>query len=87
MFNNLDNNNVNIITTSKSNKKQRKIYCVICYPKIQLNLVNEEECRWRCPRCKNDYQILEDNNSGGDHYQKKMSSCQVMTMMMKVLVC
>jgi hypothetical protein len=56
------NDNVNIIDTS-SKSKNRKLNCVICYPKVELILVNEEEFRWKCPRCKNDYQIL-DNNDG-----------------------
>jgi hypothetical protein len=66
MYNNIIDNNCNSIfikTNSKSKNKNRKINCVICFPKVQLDLVNEEECKWRCPRCKNDYQILED---GGD---------------------
>jgi hypothetical protein len=49
-------NNANIIDTSNRNKK--RIFCVICFPKVQLNLVNAEEFRYKCPRCKNDYQIL-----------------------------
>jgi hypothetical protein len=61
MYNNIDNNAI-FIDTKSSKRKRRKINCVLCFPKVQLNLVNEEECKWRCPRCKNDYQILE--NSG-----------------------
>ena len=57
------NDNYNIITTNSKSNNRRKINCVICYPKIQLELVNEEEFRYKCPRCKNDYQIL-DNNEG-----------------------
>jgi phage FluMu protein Com len=64
MFDN-DNNNFNAITLGTNNSKSRKqkIYCVICFPKLQLELVNAEEFRYKCPRCKNFYQIL-DNNEG-----------------------
>jgi hypothetical protein len=58
MYNNIDNNAIFIDTKSKSNTIKRKINCVICYPKVELTLVNEEECKWVCKRCKNDYQIL-----------------------------
>ncbi len=60
MHNVIDSNSI-IIDTNNSNSRniKRKINCVLCFPKVQLNLVNEEECKWRCPRCKNDYQILE----------------------------
>jgi hypothetical protein len=58
MYNNIDNNAIFIDTKSKSNTIKRKINCVICYPKVELTLVNEEECKWVCKRCKNDYFIL-----------------------------
>jgi hypothetical protein len=58
-----DNNNFNAITLGTNNSKSRtqKIYCVICFPKLQLELVNAEEFRYKCPRCKNFYQILDNN--------------------------
>ena len=59
MFNNLNNNYNLIIDTSSNRNNKRKLNCVICYPKVQLELVNEEEFRFKCPRCKNDYQILD----------------------------
>jgi hypothetical protein len=61
MHNVIDSNSIIIDTNSKSRNIKRKINCILCFPKVQLNLVNEEECKWRCPRCKNDYQILEDS--------------------------
>ncbi len=57
MLNNIDNNAI-FIDTKSSKRLDRKIFCVICFPKVELTLVNEEECKWICKRCKNDYQIL-----------------------------
>jgi hypothetical protein len=55
----IDNNSYNsIILHKNSRNKKRKIMCVICYPKVELALVNEDEGKWKCPRCKNDYFIL-----------------------------
>ena len=31
--------------------------CVLCFTKIQLDCINPEENRYRCPRCKNTYQL------------------------------
>ena len=59
MFNDIDNNSYNsIILHTNSRNKKRKIMCVICYPKVELDLVKEDEGKWKCPRCKNDYFIL-----------------------------
>jgi hypothetical protein len=61
MFNNLDNTNNNAIiidtNSNKSNNKKRKINCVICFPKVELVYINPEERRYKCPRCKNEYQL------------------------------
>ena len=59
MYNNIDNSNSILIDTtdSKSKNIKRKINCVICFPKVELTCVNPEENRYRCPRCKNDYQL------------------------------
>jgi hypothetical protein len=43
-----------LIDTSNSNRKQ-KILCVLC--KIELDCFNVEENRFRCPRCRNTYQL------------------------------
>ena len=38
--------------------KSTTIFCVLCNnEKIQLECFNPEENRWRCPRCKNAYQL------------------------------
>ena len=56
---NIDTKSYNsIILHTDSKSKKKKIMCVICYPTIELSLVNEEEGKWKCPRCKNDYFIL-----------------------------
>jgi hypothetical protein len=53
MFNYNDNPIV-VDVNSRKNKKQ-KILCVLC--KVQLNCTNPEERRYKCPRCKNTYQL------------------------------
>jgi hypothetical protein len=53
MFN-YDDNPILIDTNSKRQRKQ-KILCVLC--KVQLNCTNQEERRYKCPRCKNTYQL------------------------------
>ena len=58
MYNNIDNNNSILIDTKSSpNNRKRKINCVLCISKPELVCVNPEENRWKCPRCKNDYQL------------------------------
>ena len=42
------------VNNSKRNKKQ-KILCVLC--KIQLECISFEGLRYKCPRCKNTYQL------------------------------
>ena len=38
--------------------RKEKIFCVLCFnEKIQLECINPEENRYRCPRCKNTYQL------------------------------
>ncbi len=37
--------------------RKEKIFCVLCYEKIQLECINPEENRYNCPRCKNTYQL------------------------------
>ena len=46
-----------IIDTNSKNNKRKKIFCVVCYPKNELTLINEEENRYKCDRCKNTYQL------------------------------
>ncbi|HJT85000.1 MAG TPA: hypothetical protein VJ697_10995 [Nitrososphaeraceae archaeon] len=55
MYNNIDNS-IFLDTSSSKRHKNQKIFCVICFPKIELALVNAEENRYKCPRCKNTYQ-------------------------------
>ena len=55
MINYIDNPIV-IDVNSRRNKKQ-KILCVLCFPKIQLDCIDETMNKWRCPRCKNDYTL------------------------------
>jgi hypothetical protein len=49
-----DDNPIALDTDSRSKKKQ-KISCVLC--KIELDCINVEENRYKCPRCKNSYQL------------------------------
>jgi hypothetical protein len=54
---NYTDNPILIDVTRKRNKVQ-KLFCVLCNnEKIQLECFNIEENRWKCPRCKNDYQL------------------------------
>jgi hypothetical protein len=53
---NFTDNPLVIDVNSKRSIKQ-KILCVLCFPKIQLECINPEENRYRCPRCKNSYQL------------------------------
>ena len=44
------------VNSHKRNKSQ-PIFCVLCNnDKVQLECINLEENRYRCPRCKNTYQ-------------------------------
>ena len=46
-----------MLIQEKRNKIQQ-IFCVLCNnEKIQLECINPEENRYRCPRCKNNYQL------------------------------
>jgi hypothetical protein len=53
---NYNDNPIIVDVNSKRNKKQ-KILCVLCFPKVQLDCINPEENRYKCPRCKNTYQL------------------------------
>lgn len=57
MFDNINNNNDNtiLIDVNSRRQKKQKILCVLC--RIQLDCVNPEENRYKCPRCKNSYQL------------------------------
>jgi hypothetical protein len=57
MFDNNHNkdNTILIDVNSRKNNKQQKINCVLC--KIELTCINLEEKRFKCPRCKNSYQL------------------------------
>ncbi|HJT85421.1 MAG TPA: hypothetical protein VJ697_13155 [Nitrososphaeraceae archaeon] len=44
-----------LLDISNSNKRKQKILCVLC--KIELDCFNVEENRFRCPRCRNTYQL------------------------------
>ena len=44
------------VNSRKSNRKQQ-LFCVLCNnDKVQLEYINPEENRYKCPRCKNTYQ-------------------------------
>ena len=58
MFSNNIDNAIFIDTNSKSRNSKQKIFCVLCNnEKIELICINPEENRYRCPRCKNSYQV------------------------------
>ena len=50
-----------IIVDVKSRNKKQKIFCVLCFPKIQLDCISpaedKQQLQYRCPRCKNTYQL------------------------------
>jgi hypothetical protein len=52
MFN---DNPIIVDVNSKRRNKEQKINCVLC--KIELTCINPEERRYKCPRCKNTYQL------------------------------
>jgi CRISPR/Cas system-associated protein Cas10 (large subunit of type III CRISPR-Cas system) len=49
-----DDNPIVVDVNSRRNRKQ-KILCVLC--KIELNCISPEENRYKCPSCKNTYQL------------------------------
>jgi hypothetical protein len=55
---NYNDNPILVDVNSRKRNSHQKIFCVLCNnEKIQLDLVNEDENRYRCPRCKNFYQV------------------------------
>ena len=52
------NDNPILVDINSKRSRKEKILCVLCFPKIQLECINQDENRYRCPRCKNSYQIL-----------------------------
>jgi hypothetical protein len=61
-FDNKNNNNNTIIidVNARRRKNKQKIFCVLCAnEKVQLECINpeEDELTYRCPRCKNTYQL------------------------------
>ena len=45
------------VNSRRRNKRNQKIFCVICFPKVELTCINPEEMRYKCMRCKNTYQL------------------------------
>jgi hypothetical protein len=67
MFNN--NNPVIVNSSSRRNKKQ-KILCVLC--RIQLECISpddEKELTYKCPRCKNNYQLFYEILEHEDYFE------------------
>ena len=62
----LDDNPIIVDVNSKRNQRQ-KILCVLC--KIQLNCISAEENRYKCPRCKNTYQLGFEINEFEDEFE------------------
>ena len=63
MYNdNIDNNNTIFVDTNTKSKTSI-IYCVVCFEKTQLDCIDPENYKWKCPRCKNDYLLF---GYGGD---------------------
>lgn len=61
-----EDNPIIIDVNSKRNKKQ-KILCVLC--KVQLECTNLEAQKYRCPRCKNIYQLGYEINEFEDEFE------------------
>jgi hypothetical protein len=54
---NYNDNTILIDVNSRKRNKSQSIFCVLCNnDKVQLECINPEENRYRCPRCKNTYQ-------------------------------
>ena len=61
MYDNDNDNNNNcksIIVDTNTKSKTSKIYCVICYDKVQLDCIDHQNYIWRCGRCKNTYTLF-----------------------------
>lgn len=56
-MNNYNDNPITIDVDSRKRNKKQKVLCVLCFPKVQLDCINPEENRYKCPRCKNTYQL------------------------------
>ena len=58
-----DDNPIIVNSSSNRRNKKLKIFCVLCFPKVQLKCIistppeDGEELRYKCPRCKNTYQL------------------------------
>ena len=63
MYDNNDNNNNTIFVDTNTKSKTSKIFCVVCFEKTQLDCIDSENYKWKCPRCKNDYLLF---GYGGD---------------------
>ena len=51
------NDNPILVDVNSKRSRKEKILCVLCNnEKIQLECINPEENRYKCPRCKNTYQ-------------------------------
>ena len=60
MYNINDINNIenSILVNTNSKSRKQTIFCVLCSnEKIQLECINPEENRYRCPRWKNFYSV------------------------------
>ena len=54
---NYNDNPILIDVNSRKRNKSLSIFCVLCCnDKVQLECINPQENRYRCPRCKNTYQ-------------------------------
>jgi hypothetical protein len=51
------NDNPILVDVNSKRSRKEKILCMLCFPKIQLDCINPDENRYRCPRCKNTYQL------------------------------
>lgn len=53
-----NDNPILIDVNSRKRNKIQPMFCVLCSnDKVQLECFNSEENRYRCPRCKNSYQV------------------------------
>ena len=52
------NDNPILVDVNSKRSRKQNIFCVLCNnDKVQLECFNSEENRYRCPRCRNTYQI------------------------------
>jgi len=69
---NYNDNPIIVDVNYRRNKKQKVLY-VLSFPKIQLECTDPESNKWRCPRCKNSYELYNQINEFSDELESRHS--------------